>query len=176
MHLQPDLECSSSQMHQLKHGTPADGVYDQRTMLPLTTFAHSSGLASPENVIPQLPDQLVTYVSNVASGVGTITDSTFLPDDSWISFVEASLNANKPCQQSSVAGAVHDNKHTGSLKASSNDVTVPQTTLLDPTKVFALCYAVNTGTTADDSWADSYIRVNISQASHPFLAPASPCS
>lgn len=36
-------------------------------------------------------------------------------------------------------------------------------TYLDASKTFAVCYAITSGTTADTTWADSYIRVTISK-------------
>ena len=59
-------------MHRLKHGTgdgTADGPYDQRVMIPMHSdmagySTGTGGLSSARNVIPQVADQLLTYVTD----------------------------------------------------------------------------------------------------------------
>jgi hypothetical protein len=118
----------------------------------------SPGLASARNVIPQLADQKFTYVSNNI-------ENSILGDNKYFSLVDASLNGNKPCDYGLIAAAAADSTHSGSIKASTTDVTIPQTTLLDDTKVYAVCYSMDSGTVADPTWADSYIRVTVSAVS-----------
>ena len=84
----------------------------------------------------------------------------------WLSVVDASANSNQPCHGPSASQAF-DNRHSGPLQATggSKTVTLPQATLLDPAKTFAICFARQDGTAADPTWADSGIRAVIKKVS-----------
>jgi hypothetical protein len=162
------IRVTVSKLQMIKHGKTL-APYTPRNMLPVTasfnTNGHSHGLSSAENVIPQATGQKITYVEFLSGSQGSITGSSVIGSDHYVSLVEASINGNKPCAVSTIAGAVADQHHSGSIKAASGtrEITIPQSTLLDATKIFAVCYAITSGSTADDSWADSYVRFSISK-------------
>lgn len=136
------------------------------------TAALSPGLASARNVIPQMPNQQIKYFSssqaNAAMVVAAPPNTDSLVADNlgaarFISLVSAELNGNKPCAIGTSAAAAADTLHSGAITAAAGVATIPQATPLDHTKVFAVCYAITSGTTADPTWADSYVRVTISK-------------
>lgn len=117
-----------------------------------------------------------------------------LSDGQYISIVDVSLDPNNnPCSDPLIAGADADSTHSGPLVADSASkyITIPQTTLLDETKVYAVCYddssalpphvtanrlygdfaAVpvtpslqgNSGTNTSTTWRDTFIRLKMSQ-------------
>jgi hypothetical protein len=98
----------------LQYG-PATSSFPQRMWIPDVTPA--------TNRLPQVQNVSVTYFGA-------------LGNDKWLSFVDASLNSNNPCVAGSVAAAAADTQHSGALQASSgtDDVTIPQSVLLDDTK------------------------------------------
>ena len=51
----------------------------------------------------------------------------------------------------------------GGVVSGTRVVTMPQSTLLDETKTFAICYAETDGTTSDNSWRDTLIRADMSK-------------
>ena len=63
------------------------------------------------------------------------------------------------------AGHIPDSLHSGAILAASGTkvVTLPQSTLLDETKLYAVCYAETSGSNTDRSWRDSLIRLRISK-------------
>jgi hypothetical protein len=91
------------------------------------------------------------------------------PGSRFVSLVDAALNGNKPCDWGEEAAHVADAQHSGSILATysgSNgkfSVQVPQSTFLNDTKIFAVCYALSSGTVADTTWADSYVRLTTSK-------------
>jgi hypothetical protein len=111
----------------------------------------SSNVAAATNSIPQVTGVVVTYTGDLAN-------------NKYISLVDATLNSNNPCVLGSIAGAAADSTHSGKVQAGASDkrVTIPQSTLLEKTKTFAVCYAETDGATTDATWADSYIRLKIS--------------
>jgi hypothetical protein len=153
------IRLTVGKMQQILHGTPTDLPYEPRPMRPVLSTMLTSGLASAQNVIPQAANQVLTYVSP-----NTIKGDP-LPDAKYVSLIEATLNANKPCSQPTIAGATADSFHSGTTLAGAGTktLTIAQSTLLDATKTFAICYAITSGTIADVTWADSYIRVTISK-------------
>merc|ERR1719446_1388530 len=104
------------------------------------------------NRLPQVANTVVTYVGD-------------LDNAKWVSLVDSTLNSNNPCVEGSVAGAAADSTHSGAIQAASGtkEVTIPQSTLLSETKIFAVCYAETDGSTTDSTWRDSYMRVTISK-------------
>jgi hypothetical protein len=116
----------------------------------------SHGISSARNVLPQTKQTVIHYKTDVGAALGT---------GRFMSLVNAELNGYKPCYRESAA-ALADNHHSGAILSTGgalHTITIPQDTLLDHTKVFAVCYAITDGTTADTSWADSYVRVTISK-------------
>jgi len=59
--------------------------------------------------------------------------------DRWISFVDASLNAGRPCEDGHVAAAAKDKNHSGSVAAVDN-IFMMDTETLSPAEM-AVCYA-----------------------------------
>ena len=104
------------------------------------------------NRLPQVPNVVVTYVGD-------------LEIDKWVSLVDSTLNNDNPCVQASVAAGAQDSTHSGPIQASNatKEIIIPQGTLLDETKTFAVCYAETDGTALDATWRDSYIRFMISK-------------
>jgi len=158
------IRAAVAKVQQIKYGT-LDSPYLPRVMLPQTASGLVSGQANAENVIAQAASQTITYVSDVAGSQGALTGSTVMGNDGWISLVEASLNGNKPCIKSQVAAAPADAQHSGPIQATTGtkNIIIPQSTLLDAQKTFAVCYAITSGSIADDTWQDSYVRVTISK-------------
>jgi len=154
------IRLTIGKVQQIKHGTPTDLPYEPRVMKPVLDTMLITGLASAQNVIPQATNQKVTYVSVDADIIGG-----GLPINKYISLVDASLNANKPCRMPTIAAANADATHSGTTtsQTGTRDNTIPQTTLLDATKTYAVCYAITAGSVADLTWDDSYIRVTISK-------------
>jgi hypothetical protein len=153
------IRVTISKMSQISHGTPVNTGGDvSRVMVPVLSTMLTSGLSSTDNVIPQVVNQQVTYSSAPTSGEA-------LGNTRYLSLVEASVNTYKPCARGVDAAAAADSTHTGAVIAATGTqtVTLPRTDQLDYTKTFAVCYAITDGTTTDASWADSYIRVTISQ-------------
>merc|ERR1712159_97607 len=76
-----------------------------------------------------------------------------------ISLVDATLGSNNPCYKPMIAAAAADDQHSGAQTADANKIaTIPQGTLLDASKIFAVCYSSGGGI-----WADSYARYSISK-------------
>jgi hypothetical protein len=131
------------------------------------TAALSPGLASSRNVIPQMADQDIKFFSSsqanpVMNGGADADAADVLAGNRFVSLVAADLNGNKPCAIGSSAAATADSTHSGAVRATASVATIPQNPLLDHTKVYAVCYAITSGTTADTTWADSYVRVTVS--------------
>lgn len=64
-----------------------------------------------------LPPQMLTYISPAADvGYGTVIGDD-LPNNKYISLVDATLNANKPCSQPTIAAATADSQHSGTARA-----------------------------------------------------------
>ena len=120
----------------------------------------SPGLANARNVLPQMANEKIVY---------TADESGNDMAEKYVSLVDASLNGYKPCALNTEAAASADSQHSGAILSTTNgvsneyEIVIPQATALDETKVFAVCYAISTGTAADTTWADSYVRVTISQ-------------
>jgi hypothetical protein len=112
----------------------------------------SENILAAINRIPQQANMVFTY----SSGMG---------NNKWLSFVDVTLNSNNPCADPAVAAASADSQHSGVCQAGGSDriVTVPQTILLDTSKIYTTCYATVEGTQSDISWRDSYIRLEVSK-------------
>jgi hypothetical protein len=161
----------------IEHGRAASGVHGPRVMRPLwntgaalpTNWVSewvpagqenkytgvSPGLASARNVLPQVANQVITFDSE-ANMNSTESNKRF------VSLVDASINGRKPCALATEAAHLADTTHSGAILATHYSVTIPQDPLLDVTKVYAVCYAITSGTQQDVTWADSYVRVTIS--------------
>jgi hypothetical protein len=163
-------------------GTPADGtLWRDMTSEPLAM-----------NRIAKKAGQKFQYVfsryssgcRNAAGGAETVCASG---NQRHISLVDASLNNNNPCVLSSITNpASADSTHTDVITpalATSKEFTV-DASALDATKTFAVCYskgqklwstttsdwddvtpgnaAAIDGTSSRPYWADSYIRLKVS--------------
>ena len=131
-----------SKVTSISYGAPA------RTMT-------SANMMSATNSIPQITNVQLTYSGDLAN-------------NKFISLVDSTLNSGDPCNADDatfVAAASADATHSGKVQAGGNDkaVTIPQSTLLDAAKIYAVCYAEINGLTTDTTWADSYIRLKISK-------------
>ena len=88
--------------------------------------------------LPQVANTVFTYGGELAAS-------------KWFSLVDSSLNsnhpdntkrANNPCIYGATAASLEDSTHTGAIQASgTKTVTIPMDTLLDASKLYALCYA-----------------------------------
>jgi len=68
-----------------------------------------------------------------------------------------------PCRRMNIPSDPADTTHSGVLTiAGDNTLIIPQSTLLDYTKTYTICYAEGAGDDADNTWRDSYIRFGIS--------------
>jgi hypothetical protein len=119
--------------------------------LPQRTF-RSTNVMAPTNRLPQVANATFTYVGDLGTA-------------KWVSLIDSTLNGGNPCVKGAVAAAGDDSLHSGAVQAAigTKEVTIPQSTLLDETKTFAICYAEYDGSTTDSTWSDSYIRIMVSQ-------------
>jgi len=125
---------------------------DTSSSFPKRTFT-SRNVMRAINRLPQGENQAVfTYTGDLAA-------------DMWISIVDSTLNSYNPCMDGLVSAALADSTHSGVLQPASGTkvVTLPQLTLLNTEKPFALCYAETSGAVHDTSWRDSYVRVKFSK-------------
>jgi len=90
----------------------------------------SSDIMAPTNRLPQVANTIFTYVGD-------------LDTDKWVSLVDSTLNNDNPCAEPSEAAAAGDSFHSGAVQAASGtrEITIPQSTLLNETKTFSLCYS-----------------------------------
>jgi len=94
-----------------------------------------------------------------------VTYTGDLVAERWISLVDVTLNGNNPCVAGSLAAHAANTVHSGAVQAAAGttEITIPQTTLLDATKTFTVCYSESTGTVYDETWRDSYIHLVMSK-------------
>jgi len=91
----------------------------------------------------------------------TLTLSGGLVNNSYTSLVSSHLNNNLPCEAHSAAlGA--DLLHTGTYRAVGQTV-IMDTSALDSSPEFGVCYAEVDGSASDTSWKDSGIRLHVSK-------------
>jgi len=112
------------------------------------------------NRLPQEADRaVVTYVGDLGK-------------ESWMSLVDASINAAEggPCGKGSDAAAGADSTHSGVVRAATRDpsdqgkeIIFPQSTLLDDTKYYQVCYAETDGTAADRTWRNSHVILKMTK-------------
>jgi hypothetical protein len=100
-----------------------------------------------------------------------LTFAGSLLSDSWVSLVDATIHANFPCANSSEASATADGLHSGAVQGYSS-VVAYDTTELDTTKTFAVCYTEGDGTAAA-TWVDAAIRLTISKVETLLYGPSS---
>jgi len=138
------VRLTTSKLTKIWYGTVSSS-YIKRVMI-------STSLTAATNRLPQVANVLVTY-------------GEVLANEKWMSLVDASLNGYNPCVEGSIAAASADSTHSGAIQAAlgTKIITVPQTTLLDETKSFAVCYSETSGATSDTTWRDSLIRIQISK-------------
>jgi hypothetical protein len=146
------LRLTVSQIKELTFGVPSRAM---------------SSTNSATNRLPQVANMVITYHGD-------------LVNHKWVSLVDSTLNTNDPCRIATcgvttagvnacvvgqTSAASEDPTHSGAQRAASGTkaVTIPQSTLLDETKTYAVCYSSTNGGTTDDSWADAAIRIKISK-------------
>jgi hypothetical protein len=154
--LDSGIRVTISKMSKVTHGTSITPMvpYD---FFPGTAASHlpATGQFRARQVLPTATNQEVVYYA-------TPTHGTALGSNRYLSIVKSTINSNKPCLLSEDAGGAADVDHSGSQQASGSDVTIPQGIALDDGETFAVCYAFTSGTIADPSWHDSYIRLTVS--------------
>merc|ERR1719506_3508314 len=97
----------------------------------------SSTVPSVFNMVPQFANMQLTYAgalsANQYMSLVDINLDPYNPDNGPVN----------PCVKPGIAAAAADATHSGSLQApaGSKTITIPQTTLLDASKTFAICYA-----------------------------------
>jgi hypothetical protein len=92
-----------------------------------------------------------------------LTFTGSLANDTWSALVSEESNGYQPCNQSAFG---YGSSATQSAVVQANGNTwFFDTSGLDPSKTFALCYAYNSGSVNDPTWSDSGIRVTISELS-----------
>ena len=129
---------------------PVDNLSYGATTMPARSI---SATWAGNNVIPQAAGVLLTYSGTLDNAKWlSLVDATYNSVHDAATHVEVAL----PCSLGTVAAAGADSTHSGSLRAVSGTkvVTIPQSTLLDETKTYAVCYAVNDGTSSD-TWSDT---------------------
>jgi len=82
-----------------------------------------------------------------------------LSSSSWLAISESSQSNFHPCSQAE-AGLPSDAYHTGPSQATSH-VVVMNTTGLDASREYGVCYAEGDGSTGDTTWKDSGMRVTV---------------
>jgi hypothetical protein len=139
------IRLTVSEIKELQYGGPHETNFPVRTM-------YSTNVMAATNRLPQVQNIVVTYVGDLAGA-------------KWLSLIDSTLNGANPCVNGTVAAAGEDILHSGAAQAASSTkvVTLPQSTLLDATKTFAICYAEADGSNTDLSWRDSYVRLTITQ-------------
>jgi hypothetical protein len=119
-----------------------------------------------EGMIPNLFDLSLTYG-------GTI------PNNKWVSFVDATLNGGYPCQDYATATHIADASHSGPIQAGVNDkILVFNTLSMSVDTLFAVCYSdgpgdgsgpqlphpfTHTPVTYHTGWRDSALRIRIAK-------------
>ena len=94
-----------------------------------------------------------------------LTYSGSLDNQKWVSLVNQALDESQPCDSGAVATGSAGTAYSGVLQpagASSKMVSV-DTLGMSTTLTFAVCYAETNGTAADNTWADSGIRLTVSK-------------
>ena len=87
-----------------------------------------------------------------------------LANAKWMSLVDQTLNSNFPCSDGTVAAALLDDSHSGSVQAGSGTKVVQMdTTAMSTSKTFAVCYTEADGG-ASAAWVDAGIRLVLSKA------------
>ena len=95
----------------------------------------------------------ITYVGDLANA-------------QWLSVVDASQNSNNPCVAGASAASAAGTGYSGAQRAGTGTklVTIPQSTLLDDSNTYTVCYAAyGDGSSTDTTWRDSYVRFKISK-------------
>jgi hypothetical protein len=142
------LRATFSELTALRYGEPIRDAADPKQP---ARHLETANVPWTFNVFPQVPNVVLLYIGSLLGG-------------KYLSFVDSTLNAYNPCALPSIAAATADSTHSGAIQgtAGTKYITVPQSTLLDETVTFAVCYANWNGTTADSTWRDSYMRVRTS--------------
>lgn len=136
------IRFTASDITGVQYGT-ASSSFPIRTMLP-------TNVAQGTHRLPQVANTaILTYVGDLAN-------------DKYMSVVDASLNMYHPCETSVTAAATEDSTHSGAVQATgaTKVVTIAQNTLLDESKIYAICYSID-----NSAWLDSNVRVEISKVS-----------
>lgn len=125
----------------------------------ITTLEYSSPARSMTSAITAI-NRIPQYASEAV-----LTYTGDLAAEKWVSVVDLDYNEANPCVTGTVAAATADSTHSGALQAASGEysVTIPQSTLLDESKTYAVCYAETSGASNDVTWRDSNIRLLMSK-------------
>jgi len=156
------IRLTISRLASLTYGNQLGSVMQpERTMT-------GENVPSTFNRIPQVANIQLSYAPTPAAG---ISYGSTLIYSKWVSMVDVTLNSYNPCivYDSAVpglhAGAMDDSVHSGVMQDISGtySLRLPQATLLDDTKTYAVCYAMTDGSLYDSTWQDSYLRLKISK-------------
>ena len=110
-----------------------------------------------------------TYGSLAKTSALEITYAGTLAASMWVSMVDATSNSNFPCalgtnaaQSAGAAASPPTSPSSGVDQADGSSVVVFDTTVMDTSLTYAVCYA-ETGGAATDSWTDTGLRLTVSK-------------
>lgn len=144
-------------------GTTATEQYKREMSSNNMLLGATNVIPEATNRLPQSTGVSLIYTGNLVENPAAIGAS--MPVDQYLSIVSASLNDFNPCADSTVAATTGDGEHSGPLGASGGTRTVTLNEELDDATVFAVCYTQGDGSTSDDGWRDSYIRLYTTKVS-----------
>jgi hypothetical protein len=135
------------------NGKPNGAVSGSRTRMMTSIFRATN----------QLPAYSASSTTHALHDLGQLTYAGDIAANERVALISADINSGNPCVNPYETTAAADSTHSGELSAVTKTATVTQNTLLDSTKIFALCYSDGAGGNSDITWRDSYIRMAISQ-------------
>ena len=130
---------------------------EAHSSLPVRTW-RSTNIMAATSRLPQVAGAQITYVGDLANA-------------QWLSVVDASQNSNNPCVAGASAASAAGTGYSGAQKAGTGTklVTIPQSTLLDDSNTYTVCYASGDGSNTDTT-TKLYFPASIDSQS---LAPTS---
>jgi len=148
------IRATVSKVGSVEYGEGQDLEYSGFPMRTFTPSDGSSGAVLPWfHVVPSSEFELV-YQGNLANG-------------RYLSLVDVTLNGGNPCGSPGVAAAGPDSQHSSVEDANTFSTRVKfgdaKLVALDHSKLFALCYAEAGGSTSDNTYRDTYIRLKVSK-------------
>jgi hypothetical protein len=151
------IRVTVSKMSRITHGITT-GPYEAFSFYPGSAGHHlpSTGQSDARNVLPNSQNMNVEYYSEIISG-------TPLGPDQHLAIVTSSYNSGKPCASGYPAAAA-STLHSGSLSSNAGTqiVQIPQHSALSSSHTYTVCYSVDDGSTADETWQDTFIRLTVS--------------